>query len=335
MRTRDFDYELPRHAIAQKPIEPRDAARLLVALDDTVEHRQVRDLPEMVGDGDVVVINETRVLPARLMLEKDTGGHAEVLLLERVGANAEWNALVRPGRRVPAGTTLLSSRGEPVVEVGEGVGGDGVRRVVLLVPETRLGDIGSMPLPPYIDTDLDDPERYQTVYAREHAASAAAPTAGLHLTDEVLDACEARGALVATVDLNVGLATFRPIDADRIEDHVMHEEAYSVAPETLEACRSARRVIAVGTTTVRALESAARGEPAGRTALFIHGRFDFRVVDVLLTNFHLPRSSLLVLLEAFAGPRWRELYAEALDEGYRFLSFGDAMLVQRARHDVA
>lgn len=328
MRTRDFDYELPRDAIAQKPIEPRDAARLLVAIGDRVDHRHVRDLPDLVGDGDVVVINETRVLPARLMLEKASGGHAEVLLLERVDDAGAWEALVRPSRRVPAGTTLLG-RGEAIVEVGEEVG-DGVRRVQLLVSESRLADVGSLPLPPYIETELDDSERYQTVFAREHAASAAAPTAGLHLTNEVLDACEARGALVASIDLSVGLGTFRPIAADNVEDHVMHEEAYSVALETLEACRDARRVIAVGTTTVRALESAVRGEPTGRTALFIHGRFDFRLVDVVLTNFHLPRSSLLVLLEAFAGPRWRELYAAALAEGYRFLSFGDAMLVDRA-----
>jgi S-adenosylmethionine:tRNA ribosyltransferase-isomerase len=187
---------------------------------------------------------------------------------------------------------------------------------------------GATPLPPYITTDLDDPERYQTVYATQ-PGSVAAPTAGLHFTDDLMARCRAKGIDIATVDLAVGLDTFRPVTEERAEDHQIHSERYRVSPETLEACARATRVLAVGTTTVRALESAARGPAEGRTDLFIHGKFDFRVVDVLLTNFHMPRSSLLLLLASFAGDRWRDLYATARREGYRFLSFGDAMLVAR------
>jgi S-adenosylmethionine:tRNA ribosyltransferase-isomerase len=190
--------------------------------------------------------------------------------------------------------------------------------------------VGAVPLPPYIEGDIDDPERYQTVYARS-PGSVAAPTAGLHFTRELLDACRAVGADVATVDLTVGLGTFRPIATDKVDDHIMHAETYHVPAATLAACEQARRVVAVGTTTVRALESvAATGERTGRTELFIHRPYPFRVVDVLLTNFHLPRSSLLVMIDAFVGPRWRDLYDAALAGDYRFLSFGDAMLLQRS-----
>jgi S-adenosylmethionine:tRNA ribosyltransferase-isomerase len=196
------------------------------------------------------------------------------------------------------------------------------------VPEL-LESLGTVALPPYIHEALADSSRYQTVYA-DRVGSVAAPTAGLHLSHEVLDGCRARGVALAHIDLAVGLATFRPLAAGRVEDHIMHRERYHVAPETMEACRQARRVVAVGTTTVRALESAAgTGCLSGETRLFIHGDFEFQVVDALLTNFHQPRSSLLVLLEAFCGPRWRDLYRQALDSGYRFLSFGDAMLVGR------
>jgi S-adenosylmethionine:tRNA ribosyltransferase-isomerase len=196
-----------------------------------------------------------------------------------------------------------------------------------------LEQIGVVPVPPYIRRPLVDPGRYQTVYA-DRPGSVAAPTAGLHLTREVLDRCSARGCRLATVELDIGLATFKPVTAARAEDHVMHHERYHVPAATRVACRDARRVVAVGTTTVRALEAAAAtGRPEGDTGLYIHGRYPFRVVDVLLTNFHQPRSSLLLLLEAFCGPRWRDLYRVALREGYRFLSFGDAMMVRR--HDLA
>ena len=321
-----FDYELPESAIAQTPVEPRDAARLLVATDPAgaVEHRRVADLPDLLAEGDVLVVNETRVLPARLKLHKPSGGAVEVLLLERVDGDGEWEAMVRPSRRVPPGT-VLSGGGGLQVAVADDLSA-GRRRVRV---DGDLGAHGRVPLPPYIREPLADPERYQTVYARQ-PGSVAAPTAGLHLTEDLFERCRANGVEVATVDLAVGLDTFRPITAARPEDHQIHSERYRVPPETMDACQRARRVVAVGTTTTRALESAATGPLEGRTDLFIHGDFEFRMVDVLLTNFHLPRSSLLLLLAAFAGERWRQLYACALAEAYRFLSFGDAMLVARA-----
>jgi len=329
--TASFDYPLPPGAIAQVPAEPRDAARLLVAVDPAAgpAHRHVRDLPELLGPGDVVVVNETRVRPSRLRLHKATGGRVEVLLLEPTpdGEGGDgWEAMVRPARRTPPGTLLSAEPGSPaLVEVGE-ARGDGTFGVRV------LGDIGrhaAVALPPYITTGLADPERYQTVYART-PGSVAAPTAGLHLSGPVLDRCRERGAEIHAIDLAVGLATFRPLQVDTVEDHVMHAERYQVPAATLAACERAERVVAVGTTTVRALESAAAtGELSGRTTLFIEGDYPFRVVDVLLTNFHQPRSSLLVLLAAFAGDGWRALYDTALAEGYRFLSFGDAMLVAR------
>ncbi|HEX4218741.1 MAG TPA: S-adenosylmethionine:tRNA ribosyltransferase-isomerase [Acidimicrobiales bacterium] len=352
-----YEYGLPEEAIAQRPIEPRSAARMLVdaAVAGTpgVDHATVADLPRYVRPGDVLVVNQTRVLAARLALVKETGGAAEVLLLEPAelepaelderpsgqahhGASAVWEALVRPGRRLPPGTRLWEAGGaEPVVEVGEPIAGheDGRRWVRLLEPSV-VDRSGSMPLPPYIHAPLDDPDRYQTVYSvpsEPGAQSTAAPTAGLHLTPAVLDACCAAGATIATVDLAIGLDTFRPVTAPTPEEHVIHTERYAVPPVTMQACRQASRVVAVGTTTVRALESAAAtGRLTGRTDLYIHGAYSFRMVDVLLTNFHMPRSTLLLLVEAFCGPQWRDLYATALDQGYRFLSFGDAMLVARS-----
>ena len=319
-----FDYDLPAAAIAQVPAEPRDAARLLVSLDAArpVAHRRVADLAELLGPGDLLVVNDTRVLPAPLLLRRATGGAVEVLLLEPDDAPGTWTALVRPGRRLPPGTRV-EGPGLAVV-VGERIDG-GRRRVEV---QGSIEDHGVVPLPPYIRTPLADPERYQTVYARQ-PGSVAAPTAGLHLTSALLDRCRAAGAEVARVELAVGLDTFKPIVVDDLDAHVMHTERYSVPRATVEACARARRVIAVGTTTVRALESAARGGLEGRTDLFIRHPFEFRAVDVLLTNFHAPRSTLLVLLDAFIGGGWRDLYARALDDGYRFLSFGDAMLIGR------
>jgi len=330
MSMRSFDYDLPAEAIAQTPVEPRDAARLLVATDEggTVAHMRVSDLPELLDDGDVLVVNETRVLPARLHLQKPTGGAVEVLLLEPRDEAGTWEALVRPSRRLAAGT-MLHAGDDLDVEVGERLA-DGRRAVRLHTgdPMAALAAHGEAPLPPYIHAPLADSERYQTVYAAK-AGSVAAPTAGLHLTDDVLARCRARGIEVSKVDLAVGLDTFRPVTAERAEEHQIHSERYRVPRETLDACQKANRVVAVGTTTVRALESAAGGRLEGRTSLFIHGDYDFQVVDVLLTNFHLPRSSLLLLLASFAGDRWRGLYEAALAEGYRFLSFGDAMLISR------
>src|SRR5690606_38537235 len=346
MRLDDFDYDLPAGAIAQHPAAPRDAARLLVDRGAAgVEHRRVADLPALLRPGDVVVVNTSRVLPARLRLRKETGGEVEVLLLERL-PTGEWEALVRPGRRVHAGTVL---RAEPdlAVRIGGSGPGDGTRLVTLALAggdaQAGAGEAGELaalerhgtvPLPPYITAPLADPARYQTVFA-DRPGSVAAPTAGLHLTRAVLDGCRAAGARMAAVDLVVGMGTFRPMSAPKVEDHHMHAERYRVPAATLDACRAARasggRVVAVGTTTVRALESAAvSGQLAGRTELFIHRPWRWRVVDVLMTNFHLPRSSLLVLVDAFVGPRWRDLYAAALAAGYRFLSFGDAMWLERA-----
>lgn len=324
-------YELPEGAIAQVPMEPRDSARLLVDRGAGVapSHRRVADLPSLIEPGDVVVVNDSRVLAARLRLRKPSGGNVEVMLLEE--HNGFWHALVRPDRRVAPGIRLVAGD-DLVVEVGERLGG-GRREVRLRSSDVAnaLARHGEVPLPPYIRTPLDDPERYQTVYANE-PGSVAAPTAGLHLTPSVLDGCRARGALVATVELAVGLDTFRPVTVDRLEDHPVHEERYRVPPDTVAAVEEASRVVAVGTTTVRALESwRATGETEGRTGLLIHGDHPWRAVDALLTNFHQPSSTLLLLVEAFVGPRWRDLYAVALAEGYRFLSFGDAMWLERKR----
>jgi S-adenosylmethionine:tRNA ribosyltransferase-isomerase len=266
-------------------------------------------------------------------LHKQTGGAAEVLLLEPTDDDkAEWTALVRPGRRLPPTTLLYDEHQRAVVEIGERIDEER-RRVRLLTDPANVDElldrIGVIPLPPYIHHPLQDPERYQTVYA-DHPGSVAAPTAGLHLTDDVLNRCHARGVQLKSVDLTVGLGTFKPVTATRAEDHVMHCEPYRVPEATMDACRQAKRVIAVGTTTARALETAEHtGRLEGNTNLYIYGDYDWRIADVLLTNFHQPRSSLLLMLESFCGPRWRDLYRQASDNGYRFLSFGDAMLVAR------
>lgn len=336
-----FDYPLPAAAIAQQPSSARAEARLLVApgllAADRPVDATVGDLPRLLRPGDLLVVNDTRVLAGRLHLRKSTGGRAEVLLLEPTEpGSSSWEALVRPGRRLPEGTVLHEAGGAPVVEVGPASPGSPTaagRRLVRLLDPGAVERIGVAPLPPYIHRALEDPERYQTVYARSSdpgERSAAAPTAGLHFTDDLLAACRRAGAELARVDLAIGLDTFRPVTAQTAAEHVIHSERYAVPPETMAACRDADRVVAVGTTVVRALETAAAtGVLAGRTRLFIHGRFPFQVVDVLVTNFHLPRSSLLLLVDAFYGPGWRELYRHALDQGYRFLSFGDAMVVGR------
>jgi S-adenosylmethionine:tRNA ribosyltransferase-isomerase len=337
MDTAEVDYDLPAAAIAQTPIEPRDAARLLVdeGPGRPPRHGRVTDLPDLIRPGDVVVVNTTRVLPARLRLTKPTGGAVEVLLLEPVDAGEErWEALVRPSRKVAPGTVLVAGD-DLTVTVADDLG-DGRRLVdVATGPGAALLDVldrhGTVPLPPYITMPLADPERYQTTYAVE-PGSVAAPTAGLHLTTAVLAAITSAGAAIVPVELVVGLGTFRPIAAARVEDHHMHAERYRVPAATMAACDAAERVIAIGTTTVRSLEAVAdTGELEGRTDLFIHRGRPFAVVDALVTNFHQPRSSLLVLVDAFVGPRWRGLYDAALREGYRFLSFGDAMFLQGLR----
>jgi S-adenosylmethionine:tRNA ribosyltransferase-isomerase len=320
MRASELDYDLPAELIAQHPATRRDESRLLVADRATgaVRHRTFSELPEEVGEY-VTVVNDTRVVPARLHLRRETGGAVEVLLVEPLG-DGIWEALARPSRRLRPGERLepsdtVSRRSS--VELVEALGGGRWRVRVEGEP------LGELPLPPYIHERPADPERYQTVYARE-LGSAAAPTAGLHFSPDVLARLD-----VERITLHVGLDTFRPLTADTLEEHELHGERYAVEPATWTRIEAADRVLAVGTTTTRVLETLARGAPLdGRSDLFITPGFAFRRVDALLTNFHLPRTTLLALVMAFAGiERTRELYELAIRERYRFYSFGDAMLV--------
>lgn len=335
MRLEDFDYQLPHELIAQTPIEPRDSARLLVD-NGTLSpgHKHVSDFLEFCRDGDVLVVNDTKVIPARVRLLRQTGGGAEVLLLERHSSERNtWEALVRPAKRLRLGEILYASDGTALVRIGERTVAGETFLVELLAGdnsvEELLGRYGEMPLPPYITTKLSQPDRYQTIYANR-PASAAAPTAGLHFTETLLDALRKHGVRILTVDLTVGLDTFAPVSHSDPRDHPMHTESYHVGAEILEQCRVAKRVIAVGTTATRALESAATtGVLTGRTNMFISRGYEFKIVDLLLTNFHMPRTTLLMLVDAFVGSRWQSLYATAIQEKYRMLSFGDAMLLDR------
>ena len=312
MRTAELDYDLPPELIAQQPLERRDDSRLLVAdrASGAVRHRHFRDLRDELPEGALVVVNDTRVIPARVRARRESGGEAEVLLLEPAG-DGLWEALARPTKRLRAGARLGP------VELVEHISAG--RWLVRLEGEPE----GEAPLPPYITEPLADAERYQTVYAEE-AGSAAAPTAGLHFTPELL-----AGLDVERITLHVGLDTFRPVTADDLADHEIHSERYRVEPGAWERIRAAERVVAVGTTTVRVLESLARGAPLeARTSLFVTPGFEFRRVDALVTNFHLPRSTLLALVMAFAGvEETRRLYRLAIEARYRFYSFGDAMLL--------
>lgn len=336
LRTEDFDYDLPEELIAQEPVTPRDAGRLLVVDKRTGawQHKMVRDLPTLLLAGDVLVRNDTRVLPARLIgVKAPTGGRVELLLL-RQETKDTWQAMVRPGRRVGPGAVLSFADGALTAQVLDRTAGGGRRvrfRSVGPLDEV-LREAGQVPLPPYIHRSLDDPERYQTVYAREPGSSAA-PTAGLHFTQRLLDELMARGVHVVDVTLHVGPGTFRPVKAEYVDEHDMHAEYYRVPERTAETVRRARqegrRVIAVGTTTARALEACwASGEACGWTDLFIYPGYRWRVVDGLLTNFHLPHSSLLMLVSALLGrERTLAAYKAAVEERYRFFSFGDAMLI--------
>jgi S-adenosylmethionine:tRNA ribosyltransferase-isomerase len=336
MRTSDFDYQLPEELIAQTPIEPRDASRLLVLARDreVLTHTTFREIGSFLDPGDLLVLNETRVLQARLRGERaDTGGKVEVLLTRRL-EGGRWETLARPARRLAEGRRVRFGQIEATVE---GEGADGVR--ILRFPEgvepERLGEV---PLPPYIHTPLADPERYQTVYASV-AGSAAAPTAGLHFTPALLDSLGAAGISMATLLLHVGPGTFRPVSVEDPREHPMHAEWYSLEQETCDAIAATQargdRVIAVGTTSVRVLEQLgldAGEQPlrpgSGWTSLLILPGHHFRVVDGLVTNFHLPRSTLLMLVSALAGrERVLAAYREAVTCRYRFFSFGDAMLV--------
>jgi S-adenosylmethionine:tRNA ribosyltransferase-isomerase len=311
MDTSALEYELPRELVAQTPTAERDASRLLVYRRSTgrVEHRTFSELPEVLA-GELLVLNDTRVVPARLRLRRESGGEVEVLLLERRNRNGVWEALARPSRRLRAGERIGP------VELQESLGAG--RWLVRLDGDPA----GEVPLPPYIHEPLADPERYQTVYARE-AGSAAAPTAGLHFTPELL-----RRLDCVHVTLHVGLDTFQPITRARVEDHPLHGERYRVDSATWGRIEAAERVLAVGTSAVRVVETVARsGELEGRTSLFVTPGFEPRRVDALLTNFHLPRSTPLALVMAFVGvEETLDLYRAAVEERYRFYSFGDAML---------
>jgi S-adenosylmethionine:tRNA ribosyltransferase-isomerase len=312
MKRSELEYSLPPELVAQHPVERRDESRLLVyeRSSGDVRHRHFFELPKELA-GELVVVNDTRVVPARLRLRRESGGEAEVLLLERLNGVGEWEALARPSRKLRAGERLGPV--ELLEPLGEG------RWRLRLEGEPA----GEAPLPPYITEPLGDPERYQTVYAAEEG-SAAAPTAGLHFTPELLAKLD-----LERVTLHVGLDTFRPVTVDELSQHRMHSERYEVAPGAWERIRAVERVLAVGTTTVRVLESLARGAPlSGRTDLFVTPGFQFRRTDALLTNFHLPGSTLLALVMAFAGVEaTRRLYERAIEERYRFYSFGDAMLI--------
>lgn len=352
MRTADFDYDLPPELIAQAGIEPRDAARLLVAdrHTGTLDHRHVRDLPDLLRPGDLLVANDSRVLPARLFGYRaglGVSGRVELLLLRRLDDEGLWECLARPARRLrPGGTVMIEPRSpedrgvcRAVVEA-EAPGGV---RHIRFDDEAMALARGHLPLPPYVTAPQADPERYQTVYARD-PGSAAAPTAGLHFTPELLERLALQDIRTVMVTLHVGVGTFRPVEVEDPADHVMHQEWGELSPATAAAISQARaegrRIVAIGTTATRVLESAALAQgqdPAGRTAplapwqgdtdLFIVPGFPYRVVDVLFTNFHLPRSTLLMLLAAFAGlDLVRTAYATAVEERYRFYSLGDASL---------
>ena len=336
MKTSDFYYDLPEELIAQHPAEPRDSSRLLVynRKTDRVDHRHFRDIVEYLKKGDVLVVNNTRVLPARLIGHRiGTGGAMEFLLLKRVDKDT-WNVLVKPGKKAKIGSAFAFSDELKAEIIGncEG-GGRTVRFLYEGVFEDILSRVGQMPLPPYIKEKLQDKERYQTVYSQENG-SAAAPTAGLHFTPELLDRIRAMGVEVVEVLLHVGLGTFRPVKVDDVSNHEMHSEFYRVTEQAADAVnrakREGRRVIAVGTTSVRTLESASdesgilRAE-SGDTRIFIYPGYRFKCVDALITNFHLPESTLIMLVSALIGKdKTLELYKLAVKERYRFFSFGDA-----------
>lgn len=325
MLTSELDYELPEDLIAQKPANPRDSSRLMVVNAESREitHHTFRDLPRFLGSGDALVLNETKVLPARLVARRPGGGGVELLFLRDPGG--AWEVLARPSKRLRPGMKL-SAAGEELEILKElGEGRWLVRGEDLVETMNRSGQ---MPLPPYIEPSEEAERAYQTVYARE-PGSAAAPTAGLHFSGRVLQGVEDAGAAVAKVTLHVGTGTFTPVRSGRLEEHRMHAEFYSIPEEAARAVREAERVVAVGTTVARTLESwAASGELEGESELFIYPGYRWRCVDALLTNFHLPRSTLLAMVMSFAGTDLvREAYRVAVEERYRFYSLGDAMLL--------
>ncbi len=339
MKTSDFYYDLPKELIAQTPVEPRDSSRLLVLGRESgeIEHRHFYDIIDYLNEGDLIVANDSRVLPARIYGVKDTGARVEFLLLKQISGN-RWETLCKPGRKAKAGAKFTFGDGllsATVVEVKD----DGNRVVDFDCDEnffSTLDKIGQMPLPPYITEELKDQERYQTVYSHE-LGSAAAPTAGLHFTEELMEKLRNKGVNIAYVTLHVGLGTFRPVKVDDVTKHKMHSEHYEIPKKTADLIRqtkqNGKRVIAIGTTSCRTLESVAaeHGEiiPCeGFTDIFIYPGFEFKVLDGLVTNFHLPESTLIMLVSAFAGyDNIMNAYKTAVDERYRFFSFGDAMII--------
>jgi S-adenosylmethionine:tRNA ribosyltransferase-isomerase len=325
----ELDYELPEGLIAQRPAEPRDASRLMVVdvQRNTITHHTFRDLPDFLRPGDALVLNETKVLPARVEARKPTGGAVELLFLRDLGSEhgGSWEVLARPSKRLRPGLVLSASGEQLVLEESLGDGHWAVSGTDL---PGLLHRSGRMPLPPYIRPAPETEERYQTVYARNEG-SAAAPTAGFHFTERVLGDAERAGAEIARITLHVGVGTFMPVRTERLEEHTMHAEHYSVPGEAAEKVCSARRVVAAGTTVARTLETwAATGEMEGESELFVYPGYHWLAVDALLTNFHLPRSTLLAMVMSFGGEGLiREAYSTAVKERYRFYSFGDAMLL--------
>ncbi|ENK1243055.1 tRNA preQ1(34) S-adenosylmethionine ribosyltransferase-isomerase QueA [Clostridium botulinum] len=341
MKVKDFDFYLPEELIAQHPMEKRDEARLLVLNKETgeIEHKIFKNILDYLKPNDCLVLNDTRVLPARLIgAKEETGGKMEFLLLKRKEKDV-WETLVKPGKRAQIGTKFIFGNGELKAEV-IGMGEEGSRIVKFYyegIFEEILDQLGQMPLPPYIKEKLDDKEMYQTVYSKEQG-SAAAPTAGLHFTEELLEKIKEKGVKLAFLTLHVGLGTFRPVKVEDIQDHVMHSEYYKMDPKTAEIINTTKenggRVIAVGTTSCRTLETIGDEEgkvreQSGWTDIFIYPGYKYKVVDALITNFHLPQSTLLMLVSALAGrDKIMNAYNTAVEKEYRFFSFGDAMFIK-------
>jgi len=340
MDVKDFWYNLPEELIAQVPISKRDESRLLV-LDrenKTIEHKIFKDILDYLKPGDCLVRNNTKVLPARIYGKKETGANVEFLLLNNIEGDI-WESIVRPGNKLHVGTKVIFGDGLLIAEILEVMEG-GTRKVKFTyngIFNEILDQIGLMPLPPYIHEELKEKDRYQTVYAK-YQGSAAAPTAGLHFTDELLEKIKEKGVEIANVTLHVGIGTFRPVKVEKIEDHHMHTEHFYIKPEDVEKINKTKqnggRIISVGTTSTRVLESIANEkglvkEVEGDTNIFIYPGYKFKCVDALITNFHLPESTLLMLVSALAGKDYiMKAYEEAVKEKYRFFSFGDAMLIQ-------
>jgi len=339
MQLSEFDYHLPEELIAQTPVEPRNSSRLMV-LDpqsESIEHAHFYDLKKFLVPGDALIFNDTRVMPARLLGHRaGSGGKVEVFLLRRIDGD-NWETLVKPGRKAQTGQVIEFSEELSCEVMGHtDFGGRIVKFRYEGIFEEILDRLGETPLPPYIHEKLADKERYQTVYSREEG-SAAAPTAGLHFTKEQMQELQAMGVRLGFVTLHVGLGTFRPVSVDRIEEHVMHKEYYSISDETAKLIRDTKaaghRVIAVGTTSIRTLESAAEAKneiqgKSGWTGIFIYPGYEFKIVDAIITNFHLPKSTLIMLISAFAGREFvLRAYKTAVQQRYRFFSFGDAMYI--------